>query len=97
MNNITPCNSPENLMPRCGAKTRKGSSCLNFPIAGKRRCKFHGGKSCGPRTAEGRAAIAKANTKHGRYIGQRKKAVLAAYYKKEINRLLTSASLSGLI
>ncbi|MFC0342072.1 HGGxSTG domain-containing protein [Paracoccus niistensis] len=28
---------------RCGAKTRKGTSCRNKSEPGKRRCKFHGG------------------------------------------------------
>lgn len=44
----------------CGAKTRKGQPCRNKSEPGKRRCKFHGGKSTGPRTAEGRARIAAA-------------------------------------
>ena len=44
----------------CGARTRKGKACRNKSEPGKRRCKFHGGKSTGPRTAEGRARIAEA-------------------------------------
>ena len=28
---------------RCGAKTRSGSPCAKYPIAGKRRCRNHGG------------------------------------------------------
>lgn len=44
----------------CGAKTRKDAPCRNKSEPGKRRCKFHGGKSTGPRTAEGRARIAEA-------------------------------------
>ncbi|MEO9514936.1 MAG: HGGxSTG domain-containing protein [Paracoccaceae bacterium] len=44
----------------CGAKTRKGHPCRMKSEAGKRRCKFHGGKSTGPRTPEGKARIAKA-------------------------------------
>jgi len=35
----------------CGAKTRSGRPCNNFPIRNKRRCKLHGGLSTGPRTA----------------------------------------------
>ena len=97
MINITPCNSPENLMPRCGAKTRKGSPCSNFPIAGKRRCKFHGGKSCGPKSAAGRAAIAKANTRHGRYVGRRVLLNKQRYYRNEINRILQLAEDAGLM
>lgn len=45
----------------CGAKTtRKGTPCRNKSEPGRRRCKFHGGKSTGPRTPEGRARIAEA-------------------------------------
>jgi transcriptional regulator with XRE-family HTH domain len=44
----------------CGAKTRKGSPCRNESEAGKRRCKFHGGRSTGAKTPEGRARIAEA-------------------------------------
>ncbi|TNC74573.1 HGGxSTG domain-containing protein [Rubellimicrobium roseum] len=44
----------------CGARTRKGLSCRNKPEPGRTRCKFHGGKSTGPGTADGRARIAEA-------------------------------------
>ena len=44
----------------CGAKTRKGMPCRAKPLPGRTRCKFHGGASTGPRTAEGRARIAEA-------------------------------------
>lgn len=37
----------------CGARTRKGKPCRKLSEPGKRRCKFHGGKSTGPRTPEG--------------------------------------------
>lgn len=45
---------------RCGAKTRKGTPCRMKSEPGKRRCKFHGGKSTGARTSEGKARIAEA-------------------------------------
>ena len=51
---------------RCGAKTRQGTPCQNPAIKGRSRCKLHGGKSTGPRTAEGKARVAAAHTKHGR-------------------------------
>ena len=51
---------PRKDRPRCGARTRKGTSCLIRVDAGKRRCRFHGGLSTGPRTAEGKARIATA-------------------------------------
>jgi hypothetical protein len=47
--------------PRCGARTRQGHPCRMAVVElGKRRCKFHGGLSTGPKTAEGRARIAAA-------------------------------------
>ncbi|MEH3109466.1 MAG: HGGxSTG domain-containing protein [Agrobacterium cavarae] len=45
---------------RCGAKTRKGTACRHLSEPGKARCKFHGGKSTGPKTEEGIARIAEA-------------------------------------
>jgi transcriptional regulator with XRE-family HTH domain len=44
----------------CGAQTRKGQPCRLLSEPGRQRCKFHGGKSTGPRTPEGRARIAEA-------------------------------------
>ena len=58
---------------RCGARTRGGAPCKSWPVRGRRRCRMHGGKSTGPRTAEGRARIAAANTTHG----ERTKSALA--------------------
>ena len=51
---------------RCGAKTRKGTSCQKPPLRGKTRCRLHGGLSTGPKTPEGKARIAAAHWKHGR-------------------------------
>lgn len=47
----------------CGAKTRKGTPCRCKSEAGKRRCKYHGGLSTGPKTQEGRDRIAEAQRK----------------------------------
>ncbi|KAA0909832.1 helix-turn-helix transcriptional regulator [Aquicoccus porphyridii] len=47
----------------CGATTRKGQPCRLLSEPGKRRCKFHGGKSTGPRTPEGKARISEAQRK----------------------------------
>ena len=49
-----------NLRVRCRAKTKKGSLCRLLSEPGRRRCKFHGGCSTGPKTAEGKERIAKA-------------------------------------
>jgi transcriptional regulator with XRE-family HTH domain len=49
------------LRVTCGAKTtRKGTPCRNKSEPGRKRCKFHGGRSTGPRTPEGKARIAEA-------------------------------------
>ncbi|MBB6054123.1 hypothetical protein HNQ39_005970 [Armatimonas rosea] len=45
----------------CGAKTRRGTSCKCKPEPGKNRCKWHGGKSTGPKTQAGRDAIRESN------------------------------------
>jgi hypothetical protein len=47
-------------MPTCGAKNRRGEPCRGTIVPGKRRCRFHGGLSTGPRTVEGKARIAAA-------------------------------------
>lgn len=54
--------------PRCGARTRGGGCCLQPAMRGPRgggRCRLHGGKSTGPRTAQGRARSASARLRHG--------------------------------
>ena len=43
--------------PRCEAQTRKGTPCQGRAIFGKDRCKYHGGRSTGPITPEGRKRI----------------------------------------
>lgn len=52
---------------RCGARTRTNQACGAPAIKGKRRCRMHGGRSTGPRTAAGRARSARARWKHGAY------------------------------
>ena len=51
---------------RCLAKTRQGTPCQNPVVADRKRCRMHGGRSTGPRTAEGKARSIAAHTKHGR-------------------------------
>jgi hypothetical protein len=51
---------PRRLRPVCGARNRRGAPCAVRVEPGKRRCRFHGGLSTGPRTAEGKARIAEA-------------------------------------
>lgn len=42
----------------CGAKTRAGTPCKRKDIYANGRCKFHGGLSTGPTSAEGLARAA---------------------------------------
>ena len=48
-------NMPKSLQKarRCGARNRRGTACL-APAMKNGRCKFHGGKSTGPKTSKGR-------------------------------------------
>lgn len=48
----------------CGARTRQGTACGQLSMVNG-RCRFHGGLSTGPKTAEGMARVRAANTKHG--------------------------------
>ena len=57
---------PNWLGVRCGAKTRQGTPCQNPAMKGKARCRNHGGKSTGARTAAGRAKLSALHWKHGR-------------------------------
>ena len=52
------------LAPRCGANTRAGTSCRQ-PAMPNGRCRFHGGKSTGPRTAAGLQRSKAARLTHG--------------------------------
>lgn len=70
--------------PRCGAKTRQGTSC-RAPAMANGRCRMHGGKSTGPRTAAGLARSRKAKYKHGHY------SVEAKERRKQTQRLMTEA------
>jgi hypothetical protein len=52
---------PLSARPFCGAKARGvGKACRQRVLPGKLRCRYHGGLSTGPKTAEGRARIAAA-------------------------------------
>ena len=73
---------------QCNATSKRTKQrCLAPAIAGRSKCRFHGGKSTGPRTAEGRARIAKAQTVHGREtraIRAERSAKLAELYELEM-------------
>jgi hypothetical protein len=54
------------MEPACGARNRAGSACGNRPLPNG-RCRFHGGLSTGPRTANGLARMRAAKMTHGAY------------------------------
>ena len=51
---------------RCEAHTRKGTPCQRPGSKQNGRCKFHGGRSTGPRTEDGLARLTASKTTHGR-------------------------------
>ncbi len=69
------------LAPRCGATTRSDTMC-RAPAMRNGRCRMHGGKSTGPRTAAGRARAALTNWRHGGYCKE------AVEERKGVLRLL---------
>ena len=51
---------------RCQARSKRtGLQCKAPAIFGKSKCRFHGGKSTGPKTPEGRQRCGQARTTHG--------------------------------
>jgi hypothetical protein len=55
---------------RCGARNRAGKPCRAPAMRGKKRCQMHGGKSTGPKTAEGRARSRQSTWVHGYYSAE---------------------------
>ena len=56
---------------RCQAFSKlSNQQCKRPALAGKQVCDFHGGRSTGPKTPEGRQRIADAQTVHGREARQ---------------------------
>lgn len=54
--------------PRCTAhSSRTGQQCGRpaLKVSKTQKCQYHGGRSTGPKTAEGKARIAAAHTEHG--------------------------------
>ena len=54
-------------VPRCQAWSKRSKlQCKKSALKGKSVCMFHGGKSTGPSTHEGKTKCATVKTKHGR-------------------------------
>lgn len=66
--------------PRCGAKTRKGTACRAPAVAGKRRCRMHGG-AAGTGAPKGNSNA----LKHGLYTRE------AIAMRREIAQLMREA------
>ena len=88
---------PNQSKSLCGAKTRSGHPCRKPTLKRKRRCRLHGGASTGPKTAEGKARIAKAQLKHGKYVNWCARREREKYYFREIRRIMREAEEAGLI
>ena len=72
--------------PRCQALSKRSKQqCQKAASNGKRVCMFHGGKSAGPVTEQGRKRCAAAKTIHGRET--RAKRELRAEKLREIREL----------
>lgn len=71
LKNGNPAGNPNNA-PRCGAKRRGKEELCKAPAMANGRCRLHGGKSTGPRTAEGLARSQRGNWKHGEYSQENK-------------------------
>ena len=77
---------------RCGAKTRRGTSCQRPANKKNGRCRLHGGASTGAKTSEGRERILQANMRHGKYTKDkleksRENAALGRAIRKEIRQI----------
>jgi hypothetical protein len=61
--------APRYPSQKCGARTRRGTACGALAMRNG-RCRFHGGRSTGPRTAEGLESMRQAKIKHGQYTAE---------------------------
>ena len=87
---------------RCGAKTRSGAPCKNPAIAGKLRCRLHGGRSTGAKTPEGRAKLRALHLKHGWSTTEakaeaRRRAQVGREVRAELKEIEREAIANGLL
>src|SRR3954453_3977922 len=76
--------------PRCRAKRRDGGSWLS-PGMPNGRCRMHGGRSTGPRTAEGLERSRRSRWKHGHYSAEAKRVRRDARQQYRLLRQLIAA------
>ena len=78
---------------QCTAMSKRTRvQCRAPAIKGKTKCQMHGGRSTGPRTAEGRARIAAAHLVHGEETRQAR-----AERSVELSRLAVLESMGRLL
>ena len=87
---------------RCGARTKAGTPCQRPAVKKTGRCTRHGGRSTGPRTAEGRARIAAAHTTHGRQTKEaraetKRRAQLGREIRAEVRAIEKELIATGLL
>jgi hypothetical protein len=81
--------------PRCQATSKRTKQqCMAPASKGKHVCRFHGGKSTGPKTKQGRNRCAIAKTIHGRET--RAKRTIRAAKLRELRELNGELKLKGL-
>lgn len=81
------------LAPRCGARTRASTPCRCPAMRNRRRCRIHGGRSTGPRTAAGLERSRRARWQHGHCSQEARAArVLAQRHWRELWTLLSVGS-----
>ena len=72
--------NPLQSAARCGAKCKRTGLPCRAPAMSNGRCRMHGGKSTGPKTAAGKKRIRYNALKHGRYTAANRE-------KRRIERL----------
>lgn len=81
---------------RCKARSkRSGFQCHQPAMRGKAVCRFHGGKSTGPKTKAGRERIREAHFIHGRYSKKSEEARLVIRANKSTEKLIRSINQSS--
>ncbi len=65
-------NPPGDLsqVKRCSARSKRHGGPCSQPAMANGKCRFHGGKSTGPRTPEGIERSREANWRHGLYCAE---------------------------
>ena len=83
-------------VPRCQALSKRTKQqCMAPASKGKHVCRFHGGKSTGPVTEQGRKRCAEAKTVHGRETREKRR--VRAVKLRELSELERLMKLRGLL